>query len=105
VWRGTVPSLLDRLFPRLAAAVALTPWIAPAVEPVIATIEPARIAGRARFTITITGERFAPETKVPLSGLPSTVVESTSSRLVASAELDNDTAKLPAGCGRKAWRS
>lgn len=79
---------------RLPAAVLLLPLIATAVEPVITSVEPTRIAGRGPFTLTITGEGFTSSTTARLSGLALTVVEAVPSRLVVTGVLDEETAGL-----------
>ena len=78
----------------MITAVWLFPVAATAVEPVISSVEPTRIAGRAPFTLTVTGEGFTSTTKVRLSGLARSVVEWSPSRLVVSGELASDTAGL-----------
>jgi uncharacterized protein (DUF1800 family) len=86
------------LFPigyfKFASFVLLFPLAAAAVEPVITSVEPSRIAGRARFTLTLTGEGFTSATKVRLGGLSLSVGEASAGRLVASGELDDSTAGL-----------
>lgn len=79
---------------RLVAVATLCPILAAAAEPVITGVEPARITGRAPFRLTLTGEGFTAATKVRLSGLPLTVVDASSGRLVVTGELDAETAGL-----------
>lgn len=79
---------------QLVAVALLAPLNAAAAEPVLTAVEPARIAGVARFTLTLTGEGFTPETKVRLAGKSLTVVESSPNRLVVTGELDGETAGL-----------
>lgn len=79
---------------RLAAVVSLSPLVAAAAEPVLASVEPARVVGRGQFTLTLNGEGFTSATKVRLSGLPLTVTDVSASRLTATGELDEATAGL-----------
>ncbi len=87
------PLFANRAWKLLAAALLL-PFAASAVEPVLHSVEPTTINGRAPFTLTLTGEGFTAATKVRLSGLPLNVINVSPGRLVVSGELDSDTSGL-----------
>ncbi len=76
------------------AALLLAPSSIFAAEPVLVSVEPARVNGRLPFTLTVTGEGFNATTKVRLSGLPLTVTEASSGKLTVTGTIDADTAGL-----------